>query len=107
MLWFIQLIIAVNMIILYIGISKGLRTNSNFLYKRLVCSFGIGLFSVLLLIFWIHQYSVHHTIIYWRIVYLIREKRSYLHNPECVGQVIRRKITQYNVAGESFPLLVI
>nr|DAO29774.1 MAG TPA: hypothetical protein [Bacteriophage sp.] len=24
-------------------------------------------------------------------MYLIREKRSYLHNPECVGQVIRRK----------------
>lgn len=24
-------------------------------------------------------------------LYLIREKRSYLHNPECVGQVIRRK----------------
>ena len=66
--WFIQLIIAVNMIILYIGISKGLRTNSNFLYRRLICSFGIGLFSALLLIFWIHQYSVHHTIIYWRII---------------------------------------
>ena len=27
----------------------------------------------------------------WGFVYLIREKRSYLHNPECVGQVIRRK----------------
>ena len=29
--WFIQLIIAVIMMILYIGISKELRTNSNFL----------------------------------------------------------------------------
>nr|DAH81599.1 MAG TPA: hypothetical protein [Bacteriophage sp.] len=26
-------------------------------------------------------------------VYLIREKRSYLHNPEYVGQVIRRNVT--------------
>ena len=29
----------------------------------------------------------------WGFVYLIREKRSYLHNPEYVGQVIGEKVT--------------
>ena len=28
----------------------------------------------------------------WGFVYLIREKRSYLHNPEYVGQVIRQNM---------------
>ena len=40
-------------------------------------------------------------------LYLIREKRSYLYSREYMGQVIKRKITQYNIAGEGFLSLVI
>lgn len=70
--WFIQLIIAIVMITLYISISKVLCTNFNFLDKRLFCSLGIGMFSLFLLIFWMCQYNTHHTIIYWRIVELFK-----------------------------------
>ena len=70
--WFIQLMIAVFMIVLYINISKELRSNSNVLGKRLVYSLGLGMFSSLLFIFWIYQYSTHHTIIYWRIIELFK-----------------------------------
>lgn len=59
--WFIQLIIAIFMIILYIAIFMGMYTNSD---KRIFYSFGIGTYSTLLLLFWILQYSIYHTIIY-------------------------------------------
>lgn len=72
MTWIIQLMIAVFMIILYISISKELRTNSNVLDRRLIHSLGLGIFSSLLFIFWIYQYSTHYTIIYWRIVELFK-----------------------------------
>ena len=72
MLWFIQLMIAVFMTVLYISISKVLGTNSSFLDKQLFCSLGIGIFSLFLLIFWMCQYSTHHTIIYWRIIELFK-----------------------------------
>lgn len=72
MLWFIQLMIAVFITILYINISKELRSNSNVLCRRLIYSLGFGMFSSLLFIFWIYQYSTHHTIIYWRIVELFK-----------------------------------
>lgn len=68
MFWFIQLMIAVFMTVLYISISKELSSNSNVLGRRLVYSLGFGMFSSLLFIFWIYQYSTHHTIIYWRII---------------------------------------
>lgn len=70
--WFIQLIMAIFMIILYISVSKELRNNSNVLDRRLIHSLGLGIFSSLLFIFWIHQYSTHHTVIYWRIVELFK-----------------------------------
>lgn len=70
--WFIQLIMVIFMIVLYIAISKELRSNSNVLDRRLIHSLGLGMFSSLLFIFWIHQYSTHHTIIYWRIVELFK-----------------------------------
>lgn len=66
--WFIQLIMAVFMIILYIAISIGSQTIPNYSDKRLFYSFGIGTYIALLLIFWIYQYSIHHTILYWRVV---------------------------------------
>ena len=72
MLWFIQLMIAVFITVLYISISKELRINSNVLDRRLIHSLGLGMFSSLLFIFWIHQYSTYHTIIYWRIVELFK-----------------------------------
>ena len=72
MLWFIQLMIVVFMTVLYISISKELRSNSNVLSRRLIYSLGLGMFSSLLFIFWIYQYSTHHTIIYWRIVELFK-----------------------------------
>lgn len=68
--WFIQLIMAIFMIILYIVIFMGVYTSSSYLDKRLFYSFGIGMYSTLLLLFWILQYSIHNTIIYWRIVEL-------------------------------------
>lgn len=68
MTWIIQLMIAVFMTVLYISVSKELRINSNVLDRRLIHSLGLGMFSSLLFIFWIHQYSTHHTIIYWRII---------------------------------------
>ena len=72
MTWIIQLMIAVFMTVLYISISKELRTNSNILDRRLIHSLGLGIFSLLLFIFWIHQYSTHNTIIYYRIVELFK-----------------------------------
>ena len=72
MLWLIQLMIAVFMTVLYISISKELRSNSNVLDRRLIYSLGLGMFSSLLFIFWIYQYSTHHTIIYWRIIELFK-----------------------------------
>lgn len=60
------------MVVLYIAIFKELRSNSNVLDRRLIYSLGLGMFSSLLFIFWIHQYSTHHTILYWRIVELFR-----------------------------------
>ena len=72
MLWFIQLMIAVFITVLYINISKELRSNSNVLGKRLVYSLGLGMFSLLLFIFWIYQYSTYHIIIYWRIIELFK-----------------------------------
>ena len=53
--WFIQLIMAIFMIILYIAIFMGLYTSSNYSDKRLFYSFGIGTYSTLLLLFWIYQ----------------------------------------------------
>lgn len=70
--WFIQLIMAIFMIILYIVIFMGVCTSSSYLDKRLFYSFGIGMYSTLLLLFWILQYSIHNTIIYWRIVELFK-----------------------------------
>lgn len=72
MFWFIQLMIAVFMTVLYINISKELSSNSNVLGRRLIYSLGFGMFSSLLFIFWIYQYSTHHTIIYWRIIELFK-----------------------------------
>ena len=54
MTWIIQLMIAVFMTVLYISISKELRNNSNILDRRLIYSLGLGMFSSLLFIFWIH-----------------------------------------------------
>ena len=72
MTWIIQLMIAIFMTVLYISISKELRINSNVLDRRLIHSLGLGIFSSLLFIFWIYQYSTYHTIIYWRIVELFK-----------------------------------
>lgn len=72
MLWSIQLMIAVFMTVLYISISKELRNNSNVLYRRLIYSLGLGMFSSLLFIFWVHQYNTYNTIIYWRIIELFK-----------------------------------
>ena len=72
MSWYTQLIIAMSMVIFYITIFRELRNNSNFLYRRLLNSFGIGMFSLLLMIFWTYQYSIHNTIIYWRIIELFK-----------------------------------
>lgn len=60
------------MIIFYIVIFKELRTNPNFLDRQLFYSLGVGMFTTLLIIFWILQYGIHHTIIYWRIVELFK-----------------------------------
>lgn len=60
------------MMILYITVSRELRINSNFLDRQLFYSLGIGIFISLLIIFWILQYSIHHTILYWRIVELFK-----------------------------------
>lgn len=49
--WFIQLIMAIFMIILYIAIFMGLYTSSSYSDKRLFYSFGIGTYSTLLLLF--------------------------------------------------------
>lgn len=61
--WFIQLIMAIFM---------GMYISSSYLDKRILYSFGIGTYSTLLLLFWILQYSIHHTIIYWRIIELFK-----------------------------------
>lgn len=66
--WFIQLIMAIFMIVLYIAISRGLHTSSSYLDRQLFYSLGIGMYITFLLIFWIYQYSIHHTILYWRVV---------------------------------------
>ena len=70
--WFIQLIMAIFMIILYIAIFMGMYTSSSYSDKRILYGFGIGTYSTLLLLFWILQYSIHHTIIYWRIIELFK-----------------------------------
>jgi len=70
--WFIQLIMAIFMIILYIAIFMGMYTSSSYSDKRILYSFGIGTYNTLLLLFWILQYSIHHTIIYWRIIELFK-----------------------------------
>lgn len=72
MIWIIQLMMAIFMTVLYISISKELRTNSNVLVRQLIHSLGLGMFSSLLFMFWIYQYSTYHTIIYWRIVELFK-----------------------------------
>lgn len=72
MSWYIQLIVAIFMVMFYSFVSRELRNNSNFLYRRLLNSFGIGMFSLLLMIFWTYQYSIHNTIIYWRIIELFK-----------------------------------
>ena len=72
MTWIIQLMIAIFMIVLYISVSKDVRINSNVLDRQLIHRLGLGMFRSLLFIFWIHQYSTYHTIIYCRIVELFR-----------------------------------
>lgn len=47
--WFIQLIMAIFMIILYIAIFMGMYTSSSYSDKRILYSFGIGTYSTLLL----------------------------------------------------------
>lgn len=49
--WFIQLIMAIFMIILYIAIFMGMYTSSSYLDKRILYSFGIGTYSTLLCYF--------------------------------------------------------
>ena len=70
--WFFQLIMAIFMVMLYITIFKELRTNPNFFNRRLYYSLGVGMSITLLIIFWILQYSIHNTIIYWRIIELFK-----------------------------------
>ena len=70
--WNIQLMVAIFMVMFYSFVLRELRNNSNFLYKLLLNSFGIGIFSLLLIIFWSYQYSIHNTIIYWRIIELFK-----------------------------------
>lgn len=70
MSWYIQIVLALFMVILYITVYMGILTSSNFSDRRVFYSLGVGMFSTLLLIFWIFQYSTHHTVIYWRIVEL-------------------------------------
>ena len=70
--WFFQLIMAIFMVMLYITIFKELRTNSNFFNRQLYYSLGVGMSITLLIIFWILQYSIHNTIIYWRIIELFK-----------------------------------
>lgn len=70
MIWSIQLIIVVCIITFYIVIIIELHTDPSFLNRQLFYSLGIGVFSTLLIMFWILQYSIHHTILYWRIIKL-------------------------------------
>lgn len=70
--WYIQIVLALFMIVIYIAIFMGILTSSNSSDKRTFYSFGVGMFSAILLIFWIFQYSTYHTIIYWRIVELFK-----------------------------------
>lgn len=72
MIWSIQLIIAVCIITFYIVIIIELYTNPSSLDRKLFYSLGVGMFTTLLIIFWILQYGIHHTIIYWRIVELFK-----------------------------------
>lgn len=44
--WFIQLIMAIFMIILYIAIFMGMYTSSSYSDKRIFYSFGIGIFEI-------------------------------------------------------------
>ena len=60
------------MVMLYITIFKELHTNSNFFDRQLYYSLGVGISITLLIIFWILQYSIHDTIIYWRIIELFK-----------------------------------
>ena len=70
--WFFQLIMTIFMVMLYTTIFKELHTNPNFLNRRLYYSIGVGMSITLLIIFWILQYSIHNTIIYWRIIELFK-----------------------------------
>lgn len=72
MCWHIQLEVAILMAIFYIAIFIVAHTTSNRLGRRLCYSLGVGIFSMLFLIFWIFQYSIHHTIFYWRITELFK-----------------------------------
>lgn len=72
MSWFIQLTIAIIMIVFYIVISIELHVNPNLLDRQFLHSLGIGIFTTLLLIFWVLQYKEHNTFIYWRIVELFK-----------------------------------
>ena len=70
--WHVQITVALFMVVLYIAIYRGSQVSRNFLDRQLFFSLGIGLFIAFFLIFWILQYSIHHTIIYWRIIELFK-----------------------------------
>lgn len=70
--WLTQLITAVFMVIFYIAVFIAAHATSNLLVKGLYYSLGAGMFGMLFLIFWMFQYSIHHTILYWRIVELFK-----------------------------------
>lgn len=72
MCWHIQLIAAILMVIFYIAIFIAAHATSNHLVRQLYYSLGVGMFSILFLIFWMFQYSIHHTILYWRITELFK-----------------------------------
>ena len=72
MCWHIQLEAAILMAIFYIAIFIVAHTTSNRLGRRLYYSLGVGMFGILFLIFWMFQYSIHHTILYWRITELFK-----------------------------------
>lgn len=72
MCWHIQLEAAILMVIFYIVIFIAAHATSNHLVRLLYYSLGVGMFSTLFLIFWTIQYSIHHTILYWRITELFK-----------------------------------
>lgn len=66
------LVYSINNGYIYDNTLMGMYTSSSYSDKRIFYSFGIGTYSTLLLLFWILQYSIHHTIIYWRIIELFK-----------------------------------